>query len=92
MEDDISFNPFSTTTPYFVSNLRTSPNGREMAIAVEVPVPGQYAGMGPWQIWIVNIATHQATFYKAGGTVSSHWIEITGWADDSTPLWQYLGQ
>lgn len=95
LEDDteqrILFAPAELSkATFFVSNVRTSPDGTKVAAAVEVPVPGQYGGIGPWQIWEVNLQTQAAALYQDGGTASSQWIGLTGWADNSTPQWHYL--
>jgi hypothetical protein len=89
-KQQIRFAPSAlVSSTFFISNVRTSPDGYKMAVAVETPIPGQYGGIGPWQVWIVDLQNQEATLYQRGGAASSQWIRLTGWLDDSTPLWQY---
>ena len=54
------------------------------------PLPDQYGGIGPWQVWIVNLKNSIATLYRSGGSASSSWIDLQSWKDDASPQWQSL--
>ena len=75
---------------YFVNSIRESPLEDKIAISVELPVPGYYGGIGPWEIWIIDLEKRATVLYVRGGTDSSPWIEIDGWKDDTTPEWNNL--